>query len=336
MRRSLVVCIVAFGFAPLPSAADPGLSPIDVRVTPITAFLRGSDQTQFGALEFRGGLELVSRDDYFGSLSGLDFAPDGTLYSVADTGFWFSARLVEDAGRLTGLSDTKFGPLLLQNGKPGASKIDTDAEGLRIVVKDGVPNALVSFEQTPPTVRFYPGPDFASATPRKIPLPKFLRNIRPNEGLEAIAVAPATSPLAGATVVIAERSLDAARNHRGFILSGPRAGEFSIHRTADYDVSDAAFLPAGDLLILERRFSFSGGFAVRIRRIAGDNIQPNATVDGTVLLEADSGYRIDNLEGLAVRSGAAGETLLDLVSDNNQNMFQQTILLQFALPADPK
>jgi hypothetical protein len=335
MRRSLVVCIVAFGFAPLPSAADPGLSPIDVRVTPITAFLRGSDQTQFGALEFRGGLELISRDDSFGSLSGLDFAPDGTLYSVADTGFWFSARLVEDAGRLTGLSDTKFGPPLLQNGMPGASKIDTDAEGLRIVAENGVPHALVSFEQTP-TVRLYPGPDFANATPKKIQLPKFVRNIRLNEGLEAIAVAPATSPLAGATVVIAERSLDAARNHRGFILSGPRAGEFSIHRTADYDVSDAAFLPAGDLLILERRFSFSGGFAVRIRRIAGDNIQPNATVDGTVLLEADSGYRIDNLEGLAVRSGPDGKTLLDLVSDNNQNMFQQTILLQFALPADPK
>jgi hypothetical protein len=335
MRRSLLACIVTLGLAPLPSVADPGLPPVEVHATPITAFLLGSNQTKFGSLEFRGGLELGSLDNNFGSLSGLDFAPDGTLYAVADTGFWFSAKLTEDGGRLTGLTAAKLGPILLQNGKPGPSKIDTDAEGLRIVEEDGVTHALVSFEQTP-TVRIYPGPDFATATPKKIPLPKFVNNISLNKGLEGIAVASADGPFAGATIAIAERSLDAAGNHRGFVLSGPRKGTFSIHRTADFDISDAAFLPNGDLLILERKFSFSHGFAVRIRRIAGDDIQPNATVDGTVLLEADSGYRIDNLEGLAVRSGPDGETLLDLVSDNNQNMFQQTILLQFALPADPK
>jgi hypothetical protein len=39
------------------------------------------------------------------------------------------------------------------------------------------------------------------------------------------------------------------------------------------------------------------------------------------------------MEGLAVRDGPGGETLITIVSDDNQNRLQRTLLLQFALPA---
>ncbi len=146
-----------------------------------------------------------------------------------------------------------------------------------------------------------------------------------------------TVPLAGATVVIAERSLDAKGNHRGFIIDGSSPGEFRIRRSEDFDVSDANFLPNGDLLILERRFSFSGGFAMRIREIAAASIKPGALLDGTTLITADNTFQIDNMEGLAVRTTASGETLLDIISDDNHGFLQRSVLLQFKLvpPAAP-
>ncbi len=146
-------------------------------------------------------------------------------------------------------------------------------------------------------------------------------------------MAPAASSLAGATIAIAERSLDGAGNHRGFILDGARPGPFQIRRSDDFDISDANFLPNGDLLILERRFSYMGGFAMRIREIAAASIKPGATVDGTTLIVADNTFQIDNMEGLAVRTSATGDTLLDIVSDDNHGFLQRSSLLQFKLVA---
>jgi hypothetical protein len=108
-------------------------------------------------------------------------------------------------------------------------------------------------------------------------------------------------------------------------------GDFSVKRTDDYDISDAALLPGGDLLILERRYSILRGVAIRIRRIALASIKPEALVDGPVMLEADMGYQIDNMEGLSVHIGAGGTTVLTLISDDNFSPLQRTLLLQFAI-----
>ena len=93
-------------------------------VSPIANFLHGSPATRFGKLEFRGGLQLSSSDPDFGSLSGLDVAPDGrTLYAIADNGFWFTATLAEEGGRLTGLGDALFGVV-------EAQEFDGDVESI--------------------------------------------------------------------------------------------------------------------------------------------------------------------------------------------------------------
>jgi hypothetical protein len=56
-------------------------------------------------------------------------------------------------------------------------------------------------------------------------------------------------------------------------------------------------------------------------------------MDGEVLLAADRRYRIDNIEGMAV-SEDNGETLITLISDDNFNFFQATLLARFALKAE--
>ncbi len=333
----IAICLAATVAASPPGyTTEPGFAPIEVSPRQIASF--GLGETRFGALEFRGGLQLSSTDKNFGGFSGLDYSADGeTLYAVSDTGFWFTARPIQKDGRLEGIEQPRFAPILDANGKPFIGKNNADAEGLRIMNRGGHETALVSFEQLPAVSRYTADPDFATARRKPIKLPKFVNGMRPNRGLEGVAVAPIDGPLGGAIIAMAERALDRNGNHRGFILDGPRAGTFYLKRIGEFDVSDAAFLPDGDLVVLERSFSYTSGFGMRIRRVPVSTIRPGATVDGPVLIEADMSKQIDNMEGLAVHTMPNGEVRLTLVSDDNFNRFlQRTILLEFALiPSTP-
>jgi hypothetical protein len=51
------------------------------------------------------------------------------------------------------------------------------------------------------------------------------------------------------------------------VLSGPRKGVFTVKRSGEFDITDGAFLPDGDLLLLERSFSMADGVGMRLRRI---------------------------------------------------------------------
>jgi len=340
MRGITAAALCALSIVPTTQpalASEHGFVPIAVRANPIEQPRLAEAAARYGALEPRGALVLSSSDSRFGSWSGLDFDRDGeTLYAVGDKGSWFTARLVEQDGRIVGIEDAMLAPILDYNATPVGGGRASDAEGLRIVQRNGVSTALVTFEQIGEVRTFAAAPDFAGATPQRFILPIFVYGVRANEGLESIAVAPADSPLAGAIVLIAERSLNLERNHRAFILNGPRDGPFAIRRTDEFDITDAAFLPNGDLLILERRFRLTEGFAMRVRRIAAAAIRVGATVSGTVLIQADVRDRIDNMEGMAVTAGDDGEALLTLISDDNHNFLQHTILVRFVvLPPPP-
>ena len=102
-------------------------------------------------------------------------------------------------------------------------------------------------------------------------------------------------------------------------------------RHDDFDVSDCAVLPDHELLLLERRFTWTTGVAMRLRRIPLQTLAPGAVVDGKQIVTADMGYQIDNMEGLSVHRSSNGEILLTMVSDDNFSLLQRTILLQFAL-----
>ena len=75
----------------------------------------------------------------------------------------------------------------------------------------------------------------------------------------------------------------------------------------------------------------AAGVAVRLRRIPLAEFAPGALLNGPILMEADLGYEIDNMEGLAVHRAANGDVVLTLVSDDNFSVIQRTVLLQFTL-----
>jgi hypothetical protein len=73
------------------------------------------------------------------------------------------------------------------------------------------------------------------------------------------------------------------------------------------------------------------GLGMRLLRVAARDIAPGRTVTGRELLTADWSWEIDNMEGLAVDRAPDGSTILTLVSDDNGNWFQRTVLLRFRL-----
>jgi hypothetical protein len=161
-----------------------------------------------------------------------------------------------------------------------------------------------------------------------------MRSLPANRGVEALVFVPRGLPLAGTLVAFSERGLDKAGNIRGFLIGGPKPGTFTVQRIADFDISDAALLPGGDLLLLERKFSWTGGLWLRLRRVPLAEVRPDAVLEGSVIFEVDLGYEIDNMEGLSIHRGAGGEIVLTMISDDNFSIIQRTLLLQFTL-AEP-
>ncbi len=302
-----------------PQAFD-GATAIKVTAEPISRFsVSDPDRSRFGALLFRSGLNLKSPVSAFGGFSGLWRSENGRdIVTLADNAQILRARTEISDGQLSGLADTVMAPLLLSGGKPVRRSRFYDTESLTIVGR----TAFVGVERNHAVIRFERSSTGGLVRGAPITAPEELKELAGNAGLEAIGVAPKTSPLAGAVVSVGEHA-------QGFILTGPRKGRFDVVRSGGYNVTDLAFLDSGDLLVLERRFSLFG-FGCRLRRIERAAIRPGARVDGETLYESEPSHQIDNMEGLCVhREG--GETILTLISDDNFSPLQKTLLLEFVL-----
>jgi hypothetical protein len=303
---------------------------IEIAAAPIAAFdPRAPDQVRFGALEFRGGLSLTSRHRDFGGVSAIRVGPDGAQFvALTDKSHWLTGRIDYDPQRRPrGISAAVVAPMLGPDGRSLAARGWYDTES---IAQDG--GALyVGIERVNRIVRFDFGRFGVLARGEPIPVPPGVARLPNNKGLEALETVPKGRPLAGALIAISERGLDPRGNIRGFLIGGPSPGEFAVRRSEDFDVSDCALLPSGDLLLLERRFNWWSGVAMRIRRVPQAALAPGATVDGATLIVADMAYQIDNMEGLSVNRGPQGEIILTLVSDDNFSVLQRTILLQFRL-----
>jgi hypothetical protein len=306
-------------------------TPVRIRATPIRHLsVTDRDRTRFGALVFRSGLVLESELAAFGGLSGLWRSSDGQDFvALTDNSQWLKARVeTDDEGRLSGLRDAVMAPLLFADGRPFRRTRYYDTEGLAIA--GGI--AYVTSERTHAAFRFDWARAGVKARGQLLALPMEARRMLPrNGGLEAIGAAPARSPLAGALVAIAERSEAGAEAPTlGLILTGAKRGTFRVARSENFDVTDLAFLPNGEMLLLERSFSLFGGLGARIRRIPAGAVRPGALVDGPVIFRSDPSQEMDNMEGMALHRDG-GQTVVTLISDDNFGSLQRTLLLEFFL-----
>nr|WP_279306577.1 esterase-like activity of phytase family protein [Microvirga solisilvae] len=297
-------------------------TPVRISAQPISRLsATDPDRTRFGSLFFRSGLELRADVSAFGGFSGLWRSPEGQeIVALADNAQVLKAHIETSDGRLSGLSNAVMAPLLLSSGQLARTSRYYDTESL--AMSGNV--AFVGVERNHAVIRYERSREGALVSGVPIDVPKGVKDLPNNGGLEALALAPQRSALAGALIGLSE-------DGKGFILTGPKQGAFTISIRGGYSVTDMAFVGDGDALVLERRFSLFGGFGCRLRRIEAAAIKAGSSVDGEVIYESEASHRIDNMEGIAVhREG--GETVVTLISDNNFNPnLQRNVLLEFSL-----
>lgn len=271
-----------------------------------------------------GGLALDTSAWGFGGLSALHLAPDLTLTAISDLGRWWRAPLVLRDGRLAGIGEARHGPLLDAAGATLRRGGMGDAEGL-VRLADG--DWLVAFERRHRILRYrdLSGPGLP------IEAPPGIESAPSNGGLEGLAVLSD-----GRLLALAEQLPGhAGQESRAAWIGMPQGGRIAW-RATEYlpapglEPTDAAGLPDGGALVLERRFSIFGGFTGRLARLSPAALRGTAPLAAETWLDLPPDAPAENWEGVAV-ARHEGRVLVALVSDDNQSPFQQTMLLLYAL-----
>ena len=312
------------------NVAPAGAEPIRLETSRLLLNPSEPSQSRVGRLTYLGGLVIDSKDARFGGYSGLTLVDHDTrMLAISDAGHWLAARLVHDAeGRLTGLADGEIEPLLDAAGRPVMDKMESDAESVR---QDLDGSFLVSFEHHHRILRYQAD---ASGLPIRsrgamIPTPTDLaRRVPLNEGIEAF------TPLRdGRLLLLSEGGRTANNDLLGWIRQQGVWWELAYRQTAQFVPTDATLLPDGNVLVLERRFSWIGGLGARLTQLSSATVAPNARLVSELIADFSAPLSVDNMEGLAVAS-RNGETLVYILSDDNQNPLQRTLLMLFRL--DPR
>jgi hypothetical protein len=85
------------------------------------------------------------------------------------------------------------------------------------------------------------------------------------------------------------------------------------------------------VIVLERRYVRFGILSARLKLVRGETVQPGAKLPGEELLQLEYPLNVDNFEGVAVQEDPSNGTIIYIVSDDNYNPFQRTLLFQFRL-----
>lgn len=262
---------------------------------------------------FAGGVELiVDPASPLRSLSDFKLTGDGGFITVSDAGDLARGRLTLDgAGRLTGLTGMAFRRLTLADGEPIQDKAYGDAEGLALL-DDG--RLLVSFERIH-RIWNYGRLDALNARPIPARMPPVA--FPENDGMEGLSTS---------------------HDGRGWRVTGENGGVWDcvparcrqIQAPPDPPLADRDYRitgmdrdPAGDgWFVVQRSYSPPIDARARVRRMAPDGGL------GPVLIELKLPGTTDNFEGIAAET-REGRTRLYILSDDNNNPAQRTLLLAF-------
>jgi hypothetical protein len=325
LRAESARCVVALAAV---LAGGAGAEPIALDSKRIALDSEFPETASVGRLAYRGGIAVSSNDKRFGGLSGLLVTDSGRrIVAVSDAGRWLTARLVYGSdGHLEGIADGEIGPLVDPRGAPVGGSRHGDAETMARLA-DGV---AVGFEGLPRIWRYRASTPPFSRPPTAIAAPPALRRATSNRGLEAL-----TALADGRLFALAEELPAGPGLGAGWVSTGPPRHDWSPvswKLGGLFVPTGAATLPDGDVVVLERRFTWIGGLASRIVLVPAAGIVAGAVLEGEELARLEGTLVRENFEGIDAVSGPGGETRIYLVSDDNFHALQRTLLLCFALP----
>ena len=312
MKILLIALSVLTGLATAVLAEGPGDTPLlEVRATPVDILNPDLD-----GLHLNGTVQLQADHPKFGGFSGL-LVDSGHLIAVSDFGWWLLADLDD---REDGLYPARAGFAPMRDSAGDVlDRGGRDAESLTI--RDG--SLVVGFERDH-RIAFHIqdgklGDDFYHRT---------FENLSFNKGLEGLATTPD-----GWLIAISEKQ--ERRGHPVFIVR--YSGEVDrmwLPSDSHHSVTGADVGPDGRLYVLKRNFSLMVGLSIRIERYDLDEDGFPLPATRKVMARMESINGIDNMEGISAWSDEKGQTRLTLISDDNYNAFQRTLLMDFTVLPD--
>ncbi len=241
------------------------------------------------------------------------------LYMLADDGlyFLFEAEFAEQISKLKPLRSVV---LTQKNAKPFVH-YRRDSEGMTL---DGKGRVLVSFEEQAKIGRF----DAKGEMVYRYRLPDRLSSVKnyrnKNKSLESLAYHPRYGILTAAEYPLKRYP----RMRQTIYALDGREWHFRAQDDAGSAVVSMEVMDDGNILILERAFAgFLSPIVITLKKVYLDRCDRNAECKSEVLASFDNtkGWMIDNFEGLA----KVGRNRYVMVSDDNDNFYQRTLLIYF-------
>jgi hypothetical protein len=305
---AVFVAATAVGLAQQPHPGTVGVAAVVVETAPVPLNPQDASQTAIGDFSYAGGIAITARNtDQLHGLSDLEVAGTDRLVAVGDFGILLEARLVFDADdRLAALADVRIMPLRGEDGTLSSDKADVDAEGLALLPGG---DRLVSFERQH-RILLYPA---GGGAPRRVPAPD--ASFPANGGMEALAADPEAGE--HAYVVGSEVGGDT-WNCRldATCIKGP-----TVDKPVNFGLVAMRRLAEARTAYLLRGYDEVSGSRVSLRifrskeMVARMDLMPPLTVD--------------NYEGVATVRRADGGFRFYLLSDDNANASQRTLLVAF-------
>ncbi len=323
------------------AGGDDSGRPIVVHAQPVPPGVGGDDGAggdRVGRLRYRAVLHLTSDSEDFGGFSGLSIS-GRRVTAISDQGHWLTATLeLDPRGSVTGLGAARMGRLCDDDGSPVAWE-RRDAEEIQHLPGRGY---LVSFERHHRIVLYetpkngsgakHPlsaaGASAFDRVPVSFPFPPAIVPTQRNKGMEAVAVLPD-----GRLLTFAEELRTIDDDIIGWI-GHPDTGDWRhliLPSGDDFLPTGASLLPGGDLVLLARSYKRETGNRIRLLLLESASLIPDSRLRPIELAHIEPPSTIDNMEAVAIGVGPAGETLIYLLSDNNYNDDQRTLLMQFEL-----
>lgn len=294
---------------------------MDVR--PVSLVPGDPARTKLGRLTYLGGVRLSSHDLGFSGFSALTVEGD-RFFLLSDRGNVVRFRMGADWKPF----DLRFGEV---PAGPGIAAFKGDRDSESLVHDPATGSYWVGFESHNAILRY----DSTFSRAEQIVYPPQMRGWPTNGGPESMALMPD-----GHFLVIGETARPPGPGHRAErqvlrfkgdpAVEGKLAEQLRFLPPDGYDPSDAAPLPDGRLLVLVRKFSLRTLFTVKVELVDPRGAKAGDLLRGTEIADFSAPVLHDNFEGLAVvREG--GSLVLWMISDDNEQWWQQTLLLKFRL-----
>ncbi|MEC3950326.1 esterase-like activity of phytase family protein [Sphingobium sp. HWE2-09] len=326
MQRILIVLALAILLLPAPHMSKPetvtaGSLLVTARPLPLSSI--DPALTHVGTLTYLGGWAVESRNPGFGGISALLVSPTGDILGLSDLGILMGFRVDNGVGE----GHPFIAPLPVRAQDRYRPWWAWDSESMTRDPATG--RYWVGFELQQAICRYAPGFSRVEACrtwPEIVAWPK-------TGSIESLARLPD-----GRFLAIGEMGMTADGRHDTLLFAGDPADTSTpapIHLRytppRGYRPTDAVALDDRHLLVLNRRLTVEQLFTATIAIVdLPERLVPGAELKARTLARLAPPLLADNFEGIAL-SREGDRTIIWIISDDNHEFFQRTLLLKFGL-----